>query len=549
MKSGTMASSRLTKSLTIPREDSGLSPSSIQKQTERILKSPEFDATDAQRAFLRYVVEKTLSGQADEIKGYAVATEVFGRREDFDQATDPVVSIQANKLRRALERYYLVAGQNDRILIDIPKGTYIPTFEAQSNLTDAAASTDYRKFEARAKDSWPSLLVHPFDNLSGNSKLDQMTVVVAMEIAAEITNRGGIHVFLKQSESGAAPAFDTAPRFELKGSISKDLKGFFKVRQFLTDLSTGRQIWADTCRVELNIARLMPIAEQIARQVACKISSEYGIIARQLSNESKHVPSLQLTTYEAILRYLEFSNDFTRSSFFDAVEALRHACQNEPESGLAWSMLSRIYSVNYATELFEMNTPIDDAIRFAHTGVILEPDRQRTRASLAYALMIADEIPAAISEVERALAQNPESLIFLDLLGYLLTLLGDWKRGPALIRKAIETNPYYNMVVHHALWLDLFRRRSYDKAYQETLNFKYRELFWDHLARAATLGQMGRIEEGRHAADKLLKLKPDFARRGRILISRYVKFDEIVERLIDGLNRVGVDCTGTDAAK
>jgi hypothetical protein len=54
-----------------------------------------------------------LSGRSHEIKGYTVATQVFGRGEDFNQATDPIVSIQANKLRRALERYYLVAGQND----------------------------------------------------------------------------------------------------------------------------------------------------------------------------------------------------------------------------------------------------------------------------------------------------------------------------------------------------------------------------------------------------------------------------------------------------
>jgi tetratricopeptide (TPR) repeat protein len=321
------------------------------------------------------------------------------------------------------------------------------------------------------------------------------------------------------------------------------------VRQFVTDLSTGRQIWADTCRVELSIARLMPVAEQIARQVACKISSEYGIIARQLSVESKHIPSLQLTTYEAILRYLEFNTSFARSSFFDAVEALRQACRNDPECGLVWSMLSRLYGFNYATELFELDTPIKEAISFAQIGVKLDPNRQRTRAALAYALMLADEIPAARMELDRALALNPESLIFIDLLGYLLTLLGDWKRGPALITKAVDTNPYYSVVVHYALWLDLFRRGAYEKAYQETLKLRNPELFWDPLAKAATLGRLGRIEEGRCAAEELLRLKPDFARRGRVLIGRYVKSDKIVEQMIRGLNRVGVDCGGADAVE
>jgi adenylate cyclase len=82
----------------------------IRQQLSRVLSSPEFKATDAQKTFLKFIVEAVLSGRSNEIKGYTVATQVFGRAEDFNQATDPIVSIQANKRRRALERYYLVAG-------------------------------------------------------------------------------------------------------------------------------------------------------------------------------------------------------------------------------------------------------------------------------------------------------------------------------------------------------------------------------------------------------------------------------------------------------
>jgi hypothetical protein len=65
-------------------------------------------------------VNQTLAGNADRIKGYTVATEAFGRRSDFDQSIDPIVSIQASRLRRAMERYYKTAGKHDPIRIDIP---------------------------------------------------------------------------------------------------------------------------------------------------------------------------------------------------------------------------------------------------------------------------------------------------------------------------------------------------------------------------------------------------------------------------------------------
>ena len=112
-------------------------PDAIRRQMDRILGSPAFRATPAQRAFLQFVVEKVLGGEVDEIKGYTVATQVFGRREDFDQATDPIVSIQANKLRRAMEHYYLTRGVHDPVRIDIPKGTYVPAFERQPGAAQA----------------------------------------------------------------------------------------------------------------------------------------------------------------------------------------------------------------------------------------------------------------------------------------------------------------------------------------------------------------------------------------------------------------------------
>ena len=86
------------------------------------------DAPARARRFLRYVVEETLAGRADRIKAYAIGTEVFERNADFDAQSDPVVRIEAGRLRRALERYYLSEGRSDPIVITIPKGAYVPHF-------------------------------------------------------------------------------------------------------------------------------------------------------------------------------------------------------------------------------------------------------------------------------------------------------------------------------------------------------------------------------------------------------------------------------------
>ena len=108
---------------------SSLSQAVVRAQLQRILESPEFQRSPLLRDFLQFIVEKTLAGQTHEIKGYTVATQVLGRKADFDAGKDPIVRILAGRLRRALERYYATRGRPDPVWIDIPKGAYVPVFQ------------------------------------------------------------------------------------------------------------------------------------------------------------------------------------------------------------------------------------------------------------------------------------------------------------------------------------------------------------------------------------------------------------------------------------
>jgi adenylate cyclase len=100
----------------------------IYRQLERVLSSPDFNASSQQIAFLKFVVDQTLDGNAGLINDHTVATQVFGRGPEFDLSVDPVVGIQASLLRRALERYYSTGGKDDPVRINIPVGTYVPEF-------------------------------------------------------------------------------------------------------------------------------------------------------------------------------------------------------------------------------------------------------------------------------------------------------------------------------------------------------------------------------------------------------------------------------------
>lgn len=97
-------------------------------ELHRVIASPDFAATPRNRRFLAYVVETELRGAPDEINSRFIGIRVFDRGPGFDPHTDPIVRIEAGKLRRNLEVYYLKSGRCNPLRIAMPKGAYRPLF-------------------------------------------------------------------------------------------------------------------------------------------------------------------------------------------------------------------------------------------------------------------------------------------------------------------------------------------------------------------------------------------------------------------------------------
>ena len=114
----------------------------VRAQLKRILSSPAFADAERGSRFLRFVVEATMEGRSSEIKESVIGVEVLGRSSSFDPKTDPIVRVEAGRLRSRLNTYYLNEGKADPILISLPKGGYVPEF-AENKLATRAQKTTH----------------------------------------------------------------------------------------------------------------------------------------------------------------------------------------------------------------------------------------------------------------------------------------------------------------------------------------------------------------------------------------------------------------------
>src|SRR5215203_788026 len=115
----------------------------INDQVKRILDFPIFQNSPVLSRFLGFIIDETIQKKQTSIKEYSIAINVLYRSRDFNPNLDSIVRIHAGRLRRALNDYYLTQGIYDPIIIDIPKGSYIPKFVesgASKPMVDRVAS-------------------------------------------------------------------------------------------------------------------------------------------------------------------------------------------------------------------------------------------------------------------------------------------------------------------------------------------------------------------------------------------------------------------------
>src|SRR4030095_9912619 len=127
-----------SRSATLPPDK--LSDKVVRQELSRILGSKTFSQVERLKRFINFIVGETVGGRGGDLKEYVIGVQVFDKEPSFDPRTDPIVRVQARRLRTRLARYYREEGQADEVIVDLPKGGYAPVFHRRDGASPVKRS-------------------------------------------------------------------------------------------------------------------------------------------------------------------------------------------------------------------------------------------------------------------------------------------------------------------------------------------------------------------------------------------------------------------------
>jgi tetratricopeptide (TPR) repeat protein len=330
----------------------------------------------------------------------------------------------------------------------------------------------------------------------------------------------------------------------VRGRVSLS-SGGLRVAVRLEEFGTHILRWSEQINYQPESGNRDQFLDELVKRVAASIAEEDGVIAQQVFNRMGDSPAAESSAYEALLHLYHAEHGGTLELFEKALVALRHAVKDSPEDGRLWSGLARLCTLNHILEMLpELQVPMEEAIQYAEKGVCLRGADQRAWCILGFAQTMAGRLKRGHEATLNALAQHPDSLFFRDAIGYLLILQGDYERGAALSKEAVELNPFVRDTVFCGLWLDAFRREEYDEAHAWAVRYMELHVFWAPVMRAASLVHLGRHDEARASLGHLLLLRPDFRESGPRLIRKGIKFEDLSLRVEEALRLAGLELAG-----
>ena len=418
----------------------------VRAQLQRILAHARFSNTRRLSNLLRYVVEQALAGQTERVKEYTLGVEVFGRGTQFDSRLDSIVRVEASKLRSRLAAYYQEAGASDPILIELPRGSYVPVMTPREPLP--------------ARQRAPgSIAVLPFLNLS----LDADGEYFADGMTEEVINRLGSVPRLRVVSRTSAFQFKgkTGDSQEIGARLGADYLVEGSVRKWgeqlrvtaqLIEARSGYQLWSQA--YDETLTQVFAIQKAMAAAICAALGQ--ALTASLTVSPGNEKPA-SMDAYRAYLRARFHRNQWTVEGFSKSVEYFEKALECEPDYVQALAGLAEVYTFRTIIGDVAPGPYFELARACALRAIALSHDSAQAHLSLAWIYHIYDwHWEAGDAEIRRALALEPSFAEAYHLNGIVLGLRQRVREASDSFVTALELDPLSLVINTHAALVPCF---------------------------------------------------------------------------------------------
>jgi tetratricopeptide (TPR) repeat protein len=524
----------------------------VRAQVERMTASTVFRNSPQLATFLWFIVEAQLRGKAERLKGYTIGVEVLRRDSNFDPQLDPIVRVEATRLRRALERYYAGPGADDAIMISLPRGGYAPRIGWRSahdgtedfSTSEAAASA---KTALLPGNGMPTLRVAPFVVIGTPQTRAVSIEALGGKLAEAFALFDIINIL-----AAAPPTVRTAPPpgtlappaarsdYRLDGVV--EYRGeTVDLRFRLIDESDATVIWSRSFEGLSCTENCEQIEQDVILRLATTIVQPFGVISA--NDRAKRLTSGRLDMrYCCLLEAGDALRTHDPAAHVRVREGLEHLVALDPNFANGHTTLAIFSCREHFTGIGVRpgeGPPLDRALKAVRRGIELRPQSARGYHVLFNVLFFLGENEGAIATAEKAMALNRYDLLIPSDYGGRLICAGQIERGMEILRKAVEEGGILLGWYHFYLFVAHYARNEWPEARYQAAQITSDTYVYGQLARAIAAHRDGDAPEAERAVKAIVSAQPSWRDNPRREIGKSITAPDIADRLTADLIATG----------
>ena len=425
---------------------------------------------------------------------------------------------------------------------------------ASPRRSEPGSSPRHDSAPPRTQGFWIAIL--PFTRSGGDPELESLADGLVEDIHAGLTKFPHLSVISRNSSlrlGGQIPDVravgqQLGARYVVEGGVRRG-GSVLRVNVQLLDAQTGAHLWAETYNRDLKTSDALALQDDLTDRIVATVADTSGALVRSMAASVEEKPDAALTASDVILRHWRYQHRGTPAEHARVRDGLERFVEREPGHAAVWACLARLYVHEFCFGFNRRPEPLDRALRAAQRAVDLDPTCQHARNVIAQVHFFRRDVPAFRAAAEQAVALNPRDTDTLGVMGNMFTDVGDFDRGPSLVRRALDLNPHAPDWLRFALMFEQLHRGDYAAALAHVARVNMPGFFWVPLSVASCCGLLGRRVEAAAAVQELHRLDADIAIHAREFVDCWLYASGLGERYLEGLRRAGLEMApGSESA-